>query len=316
MIMDDKLIDTAEEFLEFFLRDPRFRTPNHHEASQTGKGSMIFRGQSDAKWGLVPTAFRLGRPFLDFTSQAPMEIPRENQEKEYLGLHLFAELRSVFLFLESADQLGIPTPLDFTTLNEGMGIIKAALANEDYDYSEQFPPKKYEASVALAQHYGVPTRFLDWTPSPLIACYFAAYDASIFAKEAPAEGQEIAVYFLSRHSISNSESPISVVKTPKYQNDHIRAQQGLFTSFNSANEYFLKNKEWPDLKKLASHEFQVFRRRLPASEADDLLRYLFDLDITRERLMPSLTNAAQSYQYKKALFDKRHVPCRERESNS
>lgn len=305
MVMNDKLISKAEDFLDFFIKDRRFRTPDHYRASETGKGTMIFRGQSDAEWGLLPTAFRSGNPFSDFTPQAPHGIVTAGKERIYLGFQLHAEMRSIFLFLESADQLGIPTPIDFTTVNEGMEVVKAAINNHEYDYSEPFPPKRYEASAALAQHYGVPTRFLDWTCSPLIACFFAAYGASIFAEEGPKPTQELAVYFLSVNALRREGAPASLVKTPQYQNDHIRAQQGVFTNFKNANEYFLEHQKWPDLIDLADQKFQICRRRLPASESDDLLRLLFDLDITRERLMPSLKNAALSYQYKSALFDRK-----------
>lgn len=41
---------------------------------------------------------------------------------------------------------------------------------------------------------------------------------------------------------------------------------------------------------------------LPASEADELLRILYQHDITRHHLMPSLTNAARALAYKRALW--------------
>jgi len=303
MIMTDEKFLTAEEFLDFFLKDPWFRTSNKYHATEEGRATMLFRGQSNATWGLRPSAFRDNDPLADFTPQPPSSDLAAKNPRMALGIHLHAEARAVFLFLDSADRLGIPTPLDFTTLNESNDLMHALMNDREYNYSEPFPSKKYEASVALAQHNGVPTRLLDWTESPLVACYFAAYGASVFAGQPAEKEQEIAVYFFTKNSASKDTSPVSLVKVPKHQNAHIRAQQGIFTNLNNANQYFVDHGSWPDLLDLANRKFQVQRRTLPASESNVLLRLLFDLDITRERLMPSLSNAALSYHYRKGLFD-------------
>ena len=302
MLTTDELMPTASDFLDFFLKDTWFRTSSHIEASRIGKATMLFRGQSDAKWGLVPSAFRSPKAFDNFTPQPPAQSRDQSDRKWVLGSHLHAEVYSVHLFLDSADRIGLPTPLDFSTLDHTRDIMIAALNNKDYDYSEPFPPKSYETSVGFAQHHGIPTRFLDWTESPLIACYFAAYEASIFGSEQPDANQEIAVYFLSVNSITKDDSPVGLIKVPKFQNSHIRAQHGLFANLNHANEYFLENGTWPDLIEMGTGKFQIQRRRLPASESSELLRLLFDLDITRERIMPSLSNAASAHQYRKSLF--------------
>ena len=63
-----------------------------------------------------------------------------------------------------------------------------------YDY-ENAEPKSKLAWLSLMQHYGVPTRLVDFTESPYVALYFAleAY--------MPHEGNDLAVYALDYKSV-------------------------------------------------------------------------------------------------------------------
>ena len=299
----DVLLPDSRAVIDFFMHNPWFRTHTIFDASGGASGGMLFRGQADSRWKLTPSAFRPGQ-LSGFTPQPPpstelAQIPR----RRHLGYQLHAELRAVQLFLNHADALGIPTPIDFTTVSHGMDVVVAALNdNPERDYTAQFPDDSFQRATALAQHHGVPTRFLDWSESPLIACYFAAYAASSFSPCPLEPGQEIAIIFLSGGSLYPAESPINLVRAPRHENSHMLQQRGVFTSMRNANSYFLEHGLWPSLDVYASSSVQIHRVRLCASKADELLRHLYDMNITRQSLMPTLDFAASAFSYSKVLF--------------
>lgn len=298
----DDVFEDAESFINYFLTDKKFRTRHIFDAHHLGQGGFVFRGQSNAKWSLLPTAFRDGQLDL-FTPQPPGSIVPDEAVHLYLGFQLHAEARAVHIFLECADELGIPTPLDYTTTNHGIELISAAFdENKEFDYTCAYPPTSFERATALAQHFGVPTRFLDWSESPLVAIYFAAYNASSFADVAPDADQEIAIYYFYSDSSRKKDSPVSVVRAPRHENSNLLRQKGLFAVIKNSNQFFLNNARWPTMEDVVSKSFQLHRARLAAGQADNLLRKLYDLDITRHSLMPSLENAARSFSYARKLF--------------
>lgn len=126
---------------------------------------------------------------------------------------------------------------------------------EAYPYVQRLPSSDWEW-LTLAQHHGLPTRLLDWSYNPLVACYFSVAshpnsDGVVYALETPKR--------IDDEVILNT-NPFKYEGIGKFKPNHVTErliiQEGLFTIQSNVESTIEKllPKNWKLEKLLISKE--------------------------------------------------------------
>lgn len=163
----------------------------------------------------------------------------------------------------------------------------------------------------LMQHYGVSTRLLDWTESPLVSLYFALNDEKEISNDGAIwvllptelnhysryrpdfEGEipsfddlQLESYLPSVIAAENKTSLFPMAAIAPRNSPRMQAQKGVFTISHRDNIYIEEAGDAP-----FKH---IWKYNIPASSKNDMLKELRLLQINKFHLFPELSSLAEN----------------------
>ncbi|MEO3725783.1 FRG domain-containing protein [Pseudomonas syringae] len=214
-----------------YVEEYKFRTAQEFLAALTPWSGVvnlehfIFRGHSDANYSLIPSAIRpeAKEKIWDYSS-AFAKIEGSTSDNDFS--QAFVEYQLIRDFYRGADARGLNVPVSERLRKRLHQKVDFATMTKWIDGDKWLPSDMLEVA-ALAQHYGVHTRLLDWTYDPFVAAFFAS--------QPPGKpDRDLCIWGLNASEIGvldagEKDMPLTLV-TPHYSdNPNLAAQSGLFT---------------------------------------------------------------------------------------
>ena len=187
------------------------------------------------------------------------------------------------------------------------------------------PPPDDDLSswLALMQHHGVPTRFMDWTRSPYVAMYFALEEmpqgksSAVWAVDLDwlektghellgSEAEALASHVsrnragrVNRLLLSGSQKPLTIRVNPARIDERMAAQQGFFlcpvAAKESCNAVFFTKTLMNMMFHLEIPDRPVIRKlKMKSDLRVEFLKKLRNMNIHRASLFPGLDGFSQS----------------------
>lgn len=233
---------------------------------------LLYRGQADHCWNLKPSILRRG-----ISAASEMQV--------------FKEWAYLETFVRHCDSIGLAIPNDSPAFREKY-LNQNAPAGPGGPVSD-WPPIDLHPLLALGQHYGLPTRLLDWSTRAYVAAYFAVSYA-LAKKDASADRLAVWILDIEKKALFPE---LKLVTVPGGNNANLAAQSGRFTLLTqkggrgrpfegeiALDLYLIAQPLPPPLKKVT----------LPISEAPAALQLCRLYGVTGAIMFPDYGGAARA----------------------
>jgi hypothetical protein len=244
--------------------------------------NFIYRGQSDHNWKLIPKVFR--NDVIDKYKTGMLATLSDHPGQ------FFFEWALLSGFIDFCDSVGLAIPNDSMEFRTYFS--QNNITNLHAIYTQTWPQDQVMPLMALAQHHGIPTRLLDWSNNPYIACYFAA--ASAVNGGVAAEQDKIALFAIDQYAI-HQKTELKHVRVPGSTSSNLSSQGGSFTlidNFGYRGENFTQDVSLES--KLGSTGLSLIKITLPKKSAGELLIRCHKFGYSAAAIFPGYDGVAKA----------------------
>lgn len=256
-LIKTKRYKSGDEFLKDISYDG--------EMYQNLKDAFIFRGHQLGSYKLIPSVLRHKLQMKDAAGnivEEDKDAPFDLANSEFIQKNVeYIELRKFFDVCDK-NSLRLP-PVDKIrqSLYSQQDILQFFL-NEG-----EWLPYDLQELAALAQHYGMETRLLDWTTNIETAIYFAVHKEPDLTKEdlSSDDSDNVAIWALNQAVFSLMGTPLKIIRPPYHGNPNLAAQRGLFTFWKVSGLHI------PFRSGTSGKEEEIFKRLTNRTPLDELI---------------------------------------------
>lgn len=233
---------------EFIESDYKFKVPI--EETEIKTNNLTYNPKHKSYDNTFIILFdKYGKPFLDKNSD--YSAPKNK-------LQIEKELYILIKFLDYADKSGLKV--------NAKGFSRYLLHHKSNEPYDEYVDSDVLEIISLAQHYGLPTKALDWSYDYKVSLYFAVKDILVNSKSNDGVLWALNYKLIENQELNDPNYYVNLqIYRPEYNtNPNLNAQKGLFTYL----ERYVENYDEP-LDKIISYELNQDLKDRPISSYYD-----------------------------------------------